>query len=292
MANKVGSIMTYSGGTSYDVAGIYDGKITLKRKYQYDITDTADAEFFVHFSPENGIIDECGNDWTINYATNLATISSNNAALDYSIYFQNQSNATFTKTMTFADTDFTIDGWFYYDYVGINTQRAWIFQKGGTNCLCNVRNTGSTREVTFAYAGTIWRTTDVPDVFDDTFHLSHVYTKESINGLRNRIFINGNMVLSNNNVLTPITVTSAQIAGTGSLNNIYCSLFRYSKIARWTDNFIPAESYSNITIPVTGYIPIRHNNQTYYVPLISNANYKQTPCIAVRHNNQTYYTVK
>lgn len=45
-------------------------------------------------------------------------------------------------------------------------------------------------------------------------------------------------------------------------------------------------------LPVGGNLPIRHNNQTYYAPLISDANYKSSPCIAVRHNNQTYYTVK
>lgn len=296
---KVGNIMARHNGANVAVADIYDQKVTISEIIpNYDVDDRP-AFLNVHFDPVEGVIDDCGNTAEFVNQNSLVEISTNHAVCDYSAHFSNKAFVfvTFSSPVAIGETDFTFDGWFYKDTTSTVTQ-TWLFtpHQGGYSCYAYIRKkTSSTVEVAVKLGGVLSGSsrsaTISSDFLNSPFHFAYVYT---ISDTYNYVFINGDLIFrtklanSATNKMYSFRICSNSITPADNSIDVYCSWFRYSRFARWTETFVPPV-YS--TVAGNGYLPVYHNNQSFYAPLVT-APYKQPPCIAVRHNNQTYYTVR
>ena len=346
---KVGSIMTYHDGTSYEVGDIFDQKIS---KF-YDTK----TEVLVHFTDE-GMVDECGNEWQYIHDNTTDTMANvpvqdcmfNGAILSNSETFANEGckmsnftsgNIVLEKEMTFGGSEpFMIECWVRCNdipavkntYVG---KSIWSFYDdngkgfaisnhlncpaGGfsTGTACMTVNTffgGSSQTLTYNFADTkVSKNTGMRNL-----RYYNIYYKPSLNDIYCYVFFNTGSTITPSkvadatwrkqviNYVPEISLKKITIYGNNGFgHHSDIAEFRITKgynkpftvpsgvWGRMDCPTVPQHLfYPTNGLPAAGNIPIRHNNQTYYAPLISNTNFKTSPCIAVRHNNQTYYTVK
>ena len=319
MANKVGSIMARHNNANVEVAGIYDSKQTSKR---VSTMNAGDDVCCLHFDATNGFVDDANNTYwgiadsdTANYEINSEGVFT---ALDGST--STGVRAATPSIFNIGSTDFTIDGYYYIDESKLTSTSVqfWYFGNGSHNaktgiCLAlgfvksGTNGSNSYIGVTYgrlktnngtyapANAGIFYF--DCATLFNRWFHLACTY-QMSTSELK--IFLDGEPKVAkglasySNRVFSPaVAVGVGTVTNVANSAGLSCSMFRYCEFLRWTETFVPPQiNFEGVDVNVTGNLPIRHNNQTYYAPLISDANYKSSPCIAVRHNNQTYYTVK
>ena len=297
---KVGSIKTYHDGAAYDVADIFDQK---QNSYTKTSFDTTDATVLLYPKPPDQLIEVCGNIVLAARPSDTDLVTTEHAKFDYAFH-TTYNYATTSRPFVFGTTDFTIDGWYYLDLnVANNFTTFFSFCADNTlnasrkvlSCAYNKNTKKFQMQHGRADSVQLYTNEFSDELFNSPFHLAVAFTKTTTNGVRRRLFVNGELAVSDNASNSYMNFTgliNCMIGGSssGSVLGLYTSMWRYSKIARWTENFTPpSDVFQSINTSIVGDIPIRHNNQTYYAPLVTANN---PPCIAVRHNNQTYYTLK
>lgn len=288
---KVGSVMARINGANVAVGDIYDQKLFA----QSTPTEYVDSDTYVLFRADDyGVFgEECGNSFEIKNPQYSAVETHEYQNSDnYFIHVSNTSRVWVTLDCTdfftaAASQGYTIDGIFYYPASRYNRyQRLIEF----SYYPVNIKSYGTSANLQVAATFLTNSTTTVTldnDIFAQPFHFAFVHYGGTI-----KVYFNGVLKCTktaairnkNNNLLTVGNVDT-----TGTTSDISCAFLRLSTGQRWTENFTP-----NFGTVIRGFskpycLAIRHNNQTYYAPLVTTNN---PPCIAVRHNNQTYYTVR
>ena len=290
---KVGSIKAYHDGAAYDVADIYDEKKISVKPMRNSSLESADSDTVVFFytTADGQYVEETGATVKMIYpASQTMDIHPVGDYNNYFVHCSGRSRINITFNVFRCSTGLTLDGVFYYPPDTFNRLQRLI--QVGALGLTNMFSYGDVNCFTPTGVEATQKADVTSDTFASPFHFAFTYTPNTI-----YIFVNGvksyeysaNVV----NINSVWVGNSAYSDSNGANSDISCSFLRVRKRCVWTDSFeVPFPAAPPQTqIPIAGNIPIYHNNQTYYAPLVTEA-YKQSPCLAVRHNNQTYYTVR
>ena len=284
---KVGSIKAYHDGAAYDVADIYDQKISLSTSP----TDYADSDTVIFFrSDDSGNFyfdgDSSSSYQIQNDETSYVETHEVSGADVYFLHCATTSRIFFDFTAPDISNGYSIDGVFYYPQNKFNRVQRLI-QLG--NWCINIKSYSTATVRLYAPPTSVNQSVNVDNnIFAQPFHFAMIHKSDNNMAL----YLNGSRVMSvgvNKTWANATRISVGNSSTTDSASDISCAFLRYSTRLHYTDNFTCNLSDYVYCIRSKGYIPIRHNNQTYYVPLIAA---KTPPCIAVRHNNQTYYTVR
>lgn len=315
---KVGNIMARHNGANVAVADIYDSKISSSRLTFTD-SNTLCA---VRVDDVQGVIGETSYQ-PIYYKNNTETsaldyITADNAKYDFALEFNAADYNFLSAGPSFiGGSSYWCEGWFWVDTTADSDSGTFFSYaaRSGANVQL-IRSMGYSYTKENGVVIPKINTYDVPTgTLDSPVHIAYqwIYKNNSGGAVKTHYYYcNGQLLYSN-----ATSTTSYWISGTidGVLLGVYqksthstsgnyyvvsrigpyltgsVSEFKMSKGIKYSgDNFTPPSvSLVSANCTVGGNIPIRHNNTTYYAPLVTTAN---QPCIAVRHNNQTYYTVR
>ena len=286
---KVGSIKTYHNGSAYSMADIYDSQLIVNN---YP-TENVDSDTYILYRANSSgdFIEEYNNAAQVQNpsyaATELLTVNNKDS------YFMHVSNTARVSCTIDTDTGiadkitadgYTVDGVFYYPQNKYNRKQRLIeFSYFPINI-----NSYSSASVQcgVSYSSSLTKSATIDNsIFAAPFHFA--FTHNTSNTIK--LYFNG---------VAKLTLTASRSLGNNILNignkaggdafDISCAFLRFRTGVHWTDNFTfnPSTALYGFDKPYC--VNIRHNNQTYYAPLVTT---KQAPCLCVRHNNQNYYTV-
>lgn len=287
---KVGNIMARHNGANVAVADIYDQKL-FAQSTPVEYVDS-DTYFLFRAGADGQFADECNN---FTYEIKNSQYSTVDTHDDN--FFIHMSN-TSRFYVTLDDTDmfdsmkengYSVDGIFYYPQNTFNRYQRLIQLR---YIYVNIKSYGNSASLQVGNSSVVNSTETITldnDIFAAPFHFACIHQEATMS-----MYFNGVHKKNFSYQIKNAMGSAEKIWSVGnqslvtSTSDISCALFRLSEGLRWTDNFTP--SFANVLYGFSSRnIPIRHNNTTYYAPLVTTAN---KPCIAVRHNNQTFYTVR
>ena len=282
---KVGSIKAYHNGAAYDVADIYDEKVSVGTSP----TESVDSDSVIFYRSNVYGNFVCLGNYTScqiqNYENSSVETHDVNGADAYFLHCATTSRVFFDFTKPDNSNGYTIDGIFYYPQNKFNRVQRLI-EFGNWSINIKSYSTATLRCYCGSTSGD--KTVNIDNnIFAQPFHFALVQTTNTIS-----IYLNGTRVLSFGWAVRNATgtrITIANSATNSAASDMSCAFLRYSTRLHYTDNFTVNFADYVFCKNSKGYIPIRHDNQTYYVPLIAANN---PPSLAVRHNNQTFYAVR
>ncbi len=307
---KVGDLKAYHDGASYSVAELYD------EKFPSTISVDSDTLVAVHFDPQNGIIDECGNTWEVYDSDNTVippVITTKGAKFDFALELQPRQSLICNNRFTILYSQGgTFGGWFYTPIFEFQSSP----RKGRVAFGGLIRMTSSSMSYSFLaqyqWMGSQYATsadytmycqvlsglngsktgkigyTALKNIFDEPVHWLCTQGSGVRGGLTLKIndgaFSCGasQTVDHKSNFLIDKICIQAPANG----NGVYVSEFKLSR------RIEPYSSFSEPIIKKTSHIAFKSASGTLYAPLSSDATYKTPPCLNVRHNGKNYFAIK
>ena len=319
---KVGSIKSYYDGAAYDVADIYDSKSTVVSNASPLILAHFNSTGVVDDCGNSwDIVNKDTSTYTL-----TSYLNTEQAKYGYAFHPQGFDKVYCESAVNIdlANKDFTVEFWHYTELLNNGDQAGnKIFSLFGSTAYTVPSISVSIYQSASGYAWVQFicrpngksyisaplvnadKNLTFSKFFNRMNHLAFSYNKSTkiiycfVNGALLKSFSTGTVISGNASALkfTRARIGSSYIYTSNNVGNNDVSPFggAVSELMFRTNFAYPESGFDVPTsqlqaeIPVTGNIPIRHNNTTYYAPLIAA---KTPPCLAVRHNNQTYYTVR